>query len=146
MIMKRNRAYVRTPAAERFWPKVVQDGDCWRWTGAKANGYGKINLGPERDGFIMRAHVFAYQEMVGEIPDGLVLDHLCRNRACVNPDHLEPVTHKVNIRRGFADRGRRTHCKRGHAYEGNTYTTAWQRYCATCRTAWLESQRQKATT
>jgi len=82
---------------ERFWPKVDRGGACWLWTGALyVNGYGAFR-GP--DGRTIRAHRFAYERVVGPIPEGLDLDHLCRVRACVNPAHLEPVTRAENLRR-----------------------------------------------
>ncbi|HEY7824270.1 MAG TPA: HNH endonuclease signature motif containing protein [Acidimicrobiia bacterium] len=91
---------------DRFWNKVDASGDCWEWIGATAgNGYGKINV-KGRDHYPEFAHRVGWELLVGPIPDGLVIDHLCRNTLCVNPDHLEPVTHKVNVRRGYRYRGR----------------------------------------
>ena len=86
------------------------------------------------------AHRVVYEILVGPIPVGLELDHLCRNRACVNPDHLEPVTTRTNLLRGYspwACRARQTHCKRGHEFTPeNTYGTGdGRRYCRTCRRA-----------
>jgi hypothetical protein len=84
--------------AERLWSKVT-GGDyteCWIWTGSvNERGYGRLSI----DGKPRRVHRIAYELMVGEIPEGLELDHLCNRRACVNPWHLEPVTHAVNIAR-----------------------------------------------
>lgn len=100
-----------------FWTRVRQVGDCWEWAGTRgSNGYG-LWLLPGRVSAM--AHRVAYEEMVGPIPEGLSLDHLCRNRACVNPDHLEPVTVRVNNLRGespWARNARKTHCLRGHEY------------------------------
>ncbi|MCX5587594.1 HNH endonuclease [Streptomyces erythrochromogenes] len=87
------------PAEDRFWEKVT-GGDvtqCWAWNGANKDGYGNFNLG---GGAWTQAHRFAYEHLVGAIPPGLYLDHLCRNHACVNPWHLDPVTPRVNVLRG----------------------------------------------
>ena len=79
----------------RFWQKVDKSGDCWEWIGAVSSGYGHF----QTDGGTTTAHRVAYQLLVGPIPDGLHVDHLCRNTLCVNPDHLEPVTQAENNRR-----------------------------------------------
>lgn len=82
---------------KRFWSHVDADGDCWLWTASrKDNGYGQIFIGGQN----VLAHRYAYESLVGPIPDDKEIDHLCRVRHCVNPDHLEPVTHKVNFDRG----------------------------------------------
>lgn len=118
--------------ATRLWGKVEPTGFCWEWTGSKANGYGQIWSG----GRLVRAHRVAYELLVGQIPDGLFLDHLCRNRACVNPDHLEPVTNGENARRSpLMNRYvGMTHCKRGHEFTAaNTRrSTAGTRVCRAC--------------
>jgi hypothetical protein len=81
----------------RFWSKVDRTGDCWKWTaGLTGSGYGRFRW----DGGEVAAHRFAYELLVGAIPDGLQIDHLCRNRACVNPAHMEPITQRENILRG----------------------------------------------
>lgn len=93
-----------TPA-ERWWAKVTREpSGCWRWTAAicPITGYGKFHVGEGRS--IANAHRFGYLMLVGPIEDDLTLDHLCRNRWCVNPDHLEQVTRGENVRRGFAAR------------------------------------------
>lgn len=114
------------PLADRFWEKVDTSGDCWIWTATRfENGYGCIE---DRDENGVRhrklAHRVAYELARGPIPEGLVIDHLCRNRACVNPDHLEPVTQRVNLLRGCgptAIKARQTHCIHGHPFnESNT--------------------------
>lgn len=101
---------------ERFNEKyVVQPDGCWRWTAyIGTTGYAEMGVDYRK----CKAHRVAYELFVGPIPDGLVLDHLCRNRWCVNPDHLEPVTHRENLLRGVgptATNAVKTHCKRGHS-------------------------------
>lgn len=87
-------------AATRFWSKVDKRGadDCWLWTGALTTGYGRFHVAVGVP--LVLAHRFAYEALVGRIPRGLDLDHLCRVRACVNPAHLEPVTRRNNLMRG----------------------------------------------
>jgi hypothetical protein len=89
---------------------------CWEWTASRTNGgYGAVRM----PGIANVAHRALYILLVGEVPDDLPLDHLCRNKLCVNPDHLEPVTQQENNRRAGAAR---THCAQGHEYtEENTY-------------------------
>jgi len=77
------------------WPSVKEPGDCWPWAGAKSRGYGGFRVKKQR----FSAHRFEYELLIGPIPDGLTLDHLCRNPSCVNPGHLEPVTQAENNRR-----------------------------------------------
>lgn len=118
----------------RFWSKVEAQGDCLVWVAGKtAAGYGNFKVG----GRDVYAHRFAYEAFVAEIPDGLTMDHLCRNRACVNTAHLEPVTRRVNTLRGegyTAQQARKTHCKRGHEFTPeNTYSWRGGRICRSCR-------------
>ena len=126
------RVYTRIPLADRFWSKVTVAGDdeCWEWTGATHKGYGKIML---IHGVFAAAHRLAYEFLVGPIPPKMQLDHLCRNRGCVNPAHLDPVTNQENARRGL--RGSLvTHCVHGHAYtQANTFVRKnGRRACRTC--------------
>jgi hypothetical protein len=105
-----------------FWAKVEPTGFCWNWKGAVlGGGYGNWTTARLR-GYPQLAHRFAYEYLVGPIPDGMVLDHLCRNRICVNPDHLEPVTQQVNVLRGERSimhrkrpEWRKDTCKWGHS-------------------------------
>lgn len=118
---------------ERFWQKVVPDPDteCWEWCGCvMRNGYGQFR----HEGRVQPAHRVAWDLLRGPIPDGLHVDHLCRNRRCVNPAHLEPVTQAENNRRVAA---LRTHCKHGHPFdERNTYVYRdGRRKCRACRNA-----------
>lgn len=86
---------------ELFWRKVDKSGDCWEWTAAIfPNGYGAFKNGKKN----YLAHRWSYEHEKGEIPKGLEIDHLCRNRKCVNPDHLEAVCHTTNVERGNAPR------------------------------------------
>lgn len=121
------RAAERDPF-KRFMAFVAKEDEpgCWVWVGTlQKNGYGSFYAG----GRTLRAHRWAYEHFIGPIPDGLQTDHLCRNRACVNPDHLEPVTPKVNARRAM-----RSHCVNGHEFtDQNTYFHAGKRYCRECR-------------
>jgi hypothetical protein len=110
---------------------------CWLWTGTRTpQGYGKFCHGPAKDRTQWLAHRLSWTLANGEIPEGMVLDHLCRNPACVNPDHLEPVTIGENVLRGegiAAQHKRKTHCKRGHALtEDNLYPAKRGRVCKEC--------------
>lgn len=108
--------YPRPPLAERFWAKVEKTDSCWVWTAATyPNGYGEFGI----EGRTCLVHRVAWELLVGPIPDGLDLDHLCRNRLCVNPDHLEPVTRRENLLRGEtipAFHAAQTHCVHGHEF------------------------------
>lgn len=112
---------------------------CWTWTGAlDADGYGTMR---RTGGGTEPAHRYVYREMVGAIPEGLHLDHLCARRTCVNPAHLEPVTPAVNVRRALLGR-RNTHCRRGHVYEDGLGSRA-KRYCRACH-ALRQARKQAA--
>lgn len=137
---------VAKPEAERFWASVDFDGEggCWLWTQKLApSGYGQFGVGRRAIGTYgkKRAHRWAYEHLVGPIPEGLVLDHLCRVRHCVNPDHMEPVTSRENTLRGEtrpAINAARTHCTNGHEFTPeNTGTThRGGRRCRACAREW----------
>ena len=108
--------------------------ECWEWRKSTCRGYAMTTVA----GVHWYVHRLAYVAVSGAIPDGMVIDHLCRNRRCSNPTHLEAVTHAENIRRGA--RGAMTHCARGHTYTEETThfyrrgaSEQWHRKCRVCR-------------
>lgn len=103
---------------------MVNTDDCWLWAGYKeSQGYGQIFYREDGKNKYHYAHRFMYEQLVGKIPEGLVIDHLCRVRHCINPDHLEVVTPRVNNDRGIPHNQLKTHCPRGHAYAGDNLLT-----------------------
>lgn len=141
------RALVNENTQRRFWAKVAQQGECWIWTANTVGaGYGHFCQGGEKR--MMLAHRWAYEAMVAPIPEGLVLDHLCMNKLCVNPDHLEPVTQAINIERNPNSINKRgalvTHCPSGHEYDAtNTRLHNGGRHCRTCARAHTAAYRAR---
>jgi hypothetical protein len=147
---------------ERFWLKVNRDGPipeyhpelgpCWLWTGGTTDGYGRFHIpnptpGPRQKS--VRAHIYAYNELVGEVPEGLVIDHLCRVRCCVRPSHLEPVTPAENLARGtgFGSVTMRTgFCKRGHSFSGDNILivhSGKDRVCKACSDIYAKEYKKR---
>lgn len=131
------RVNVHLDAETRLWLNVRRGkaDECWPWIGALEDGYGRLRIG---DGRRMPAHRFAWTLANGNVPTGMVIDHLCRNRACCNPAHLEPVTTRTNLLRGQTHAARnlaKTHCVRDHEFtEANTYVDGLgKRNCRKCR-------------
>lgn len=136
-------SYKGMSTLDRFFTKVNKAGPipenkpelgpCWQWTAGLIEGYGVFSVGKGR-GRMARAHRWYYEEVKGPIERRLTLDHLCRNRACVNPAHLEPVTKGVNTLRGTApsaQNARKTNCPKGHPLDGFRPSES-ARYCKTC--------------
>lgn len=119
---------------ERFWSKVEKTEGCWIWVaGLKSDGYAQFSIA----GKTVPAHRYSYEIANGGLPTGLVIDHLCRNRGCVRPSHLEAVTQRQNLLRSDTFQARnlaKTECLRGHSFdEANTYVRAnGQRRCRAC--------------
>lgn len=129
---------MRANTIDKFWERIERtEGECWTWNGPGMGvGYGAFSF----EGRNHYAHRFSYELLVGPVPPGLELDHLCRNRRCVNPEHLEPVTHRENQLRGEtvgALNARKTHCPQGHPLAGrNVYVSpTGHRRCRPCNTA-----------
>lgn len=140
---------------ERFWQKVDKYGlvsierpdlgRCWLWRGVIAkDGYGHVTI----ETIQCLVHVVTYEWLMGPVPEGLQLDHLCRVRNCVNPSHLEPVTAKVNTLRSpiapAALNARKTHCPQGHEYSGYNVRIGLdgRRHCRTCKREWMREKRK----
>jgi hypothetical protein len=130
--------HVTDSIEDRFWSKVDKSQDCWVWLGAttrKVSGYGRFRF--QQTMFV--AHRLAYEFRYGQIQDGMVIDHLCKNTLCVNPDHMEVVDQKENVYRGDAPtaiNARKTHCDRGHELIGDNvwyHKDTGYRLCKVCR-------------
>lgn len=132
-----NKNAVAKDLLAKMLSRLVSADSCWRYGPNEPTGYARVRHDGKRD----MAHRAVYEILVGEIPEGLQLDHLCRNRDCVNPSHLEPVTIKQNLLRSnltIASQNKsKTHCKNGHEFNSqNTYVPPkrpTRRYCKTCQ-------------
>jgi hypothetical protein len=153
--------FMPTDLRERFISKIQLTASCWNWTGTTLGGYGVFSLKQPRRS--VKAHRKAFEWTHGTINPNLVIDHLCRNKACVNPAHLELVTNGENVLRGFgpcAVHARKTHCKRGHEFTAGSYfvVKGGGRDCKACKRlyylenktridarkkAWDEARKQK---
>lgn len=130
----------KKPIEDRLRKYVKKTKSCWEWTGCKSSGYGVTY----KDGRQVYAHRLMYEMYVSKIPQGLVCDHICRNRSCVNPKHIEIVSIKENVLRGFglaAENAKKKVCKYGHKFtKGNTtinvYKGKIRRQCKTCVKIW----------
>ena len=127
--------YKRKSAEQRFWNYILKTETCWLWESViDPTGYGKFYDG-KRNTY---AHRYSYELSGKKIPDGFTIDHLCRNRACVNPNHLEAVTNRDNVLRGIgitAKNARKTHCNRGHSLDGENLwrDKIGRRICRMCK-------------
>lgn len=134
----------RVPVDSRFWSYVARSATCWTWTGATSDqGYGVFAV---RHHVQVKAHRFAFEITRGPIPAGLVLDHLCRNRSCVNPSHLEPVDNVENVMRGYSPQAvnaRTQKCAQGHEFETKIRASSGKprRYCRECHNAQRRERR-----
>ena len=126
----------------RYNSMRMSENGCWHWLGAlTSEDYGFLYFQGKR----MAAHRLSYETFVGPIPKGIVLDHLCRDHTCINPDHLDPCTPGENVRRGISHYGSRTHCEAGHPYtsENTAINKAYDsRQCRICKR--ISNQKYKA--
>lgn len=127
------------PYDKLFWARVDASGVCWEWKGyVSSDGYGCLF---RRAVGSRKAHRYAWELLVGDIPEGLTIDHLCLNKRCVNPDHMELVSRAVNVSRAR----QRTHCKNGHQLSGSNLAAKVKdtgRRCLTCKAE--QSRRYRA--
>ncbi|KKL96846.1 hypothetical protein LCGC14_1840390 [marine sediment metagenome] len=151
-------AIVKVPTEERFFSHVQKTSGCWLWTASRdKNGYGAFSYRRRKQGVnrSLRAHRWAYEHLVGPIPKGYLIDHICRIPACVNPAHLRTVTPRentiLNSRSHQARNAAKTHCKRGHPLSG---PNVWihtrkdrpgcmERRCRRCSADWMAAHRRK---
>ena len=133
------------PTEFQIVDRINRVGGCWLWTGPRNNhGYGQISIKINGKRVVKLAHRVSYEMFIGLIQDGLTIDHLCRNPPCINPDHLEVVSMRINTLRGVApsaQNARKTHCPNGHPYD--RVRQRGSRVCSICERAYRK--RQKAT-
>lgn len=143
-------AYGDSRLPQRFWDKVVPESEtgCWLWVGyTMPGGYGQCRY----EGKAALVHRITYDTLVGSIGPEKQIDHLCRQRSCVRPDHLEMVTHRENLLRGVGwsgENSRKSHCPRGHELAGNNLArSVWINYghrkCRTCENARVREYNHK---
>lgn len=134
----KTKGSTHAPLIERVMRKsCILENGCVVWTGAVKDGYGNIGAGGQF-GRHVRTHQVMYEHFIGPVPEGLELDHLCRNRLCMAPAHLEAVTHQENVLRGeglAAVNARKTHCDHGHEFtpENTFLSNGRWRGCIACR-------------
>ena len=144
----RGRLRSERTVEQRVYDRIAVDDGCWIWQGGfnTKSHYGQFSVrGDDGQTKTLRAHRAVYELLVGPIPEGLTLDHLCMVKACVRPGHLEPVTQRENTRRAVAALGTepfgranraKTHCKHGHEFTPeNTYRSKYGRACRACNRA-----------
>jgi hypothetical protein len=124
--------------------KVTPNG-CWEFMGARnTRNYGQTTVGSMKDGSrrVRKIHALAYELWVGEVPEGMELDHLCRNPPCFNPAHLEAVTHQENLRRAYPEK---SECFKGHPYVDGSFRIDSQgrKKCRACRRERAATQRAR---
>jgi len=135
----------RKAAKDRFFDRISPEPNsgCWLWTGAtNLNGYGCFSPSQKRNSSVY-AHRFSYEMHVGPIAEGMVIDHLCRVRCCVNPAHMEIVTRGENVRRGIAPAHvarRAGTCERGHPLAKDNVIGRQKPRCKTCHHEWCEQR------
>lgn len=145
VVERRTGSYIPHGGLLNFHRKIEVTDGCWNWKGSTSKRGYPLYVKP---GHNVGAHRFAYELVMGDIPDGLELDHTCRNTHCVRPDHLEPVTSQVNTLRGTSPasmNAAKTHCMRGHPLSGgNLYTApSGGRKCRICTYATNRAYRSR---